>query len=108
MEENNTSIKSIWGAWWTSFRKWFYSAWLVYETSIRFFEYALDVYQYFIIRELNLGENTVQILAVLCSSLTFLICFFYLTVPATLALYRYFKPETLSKNPIEEKFKTYF
>lgn len=108
MEENKTPVKSIWGTWWTSFRKWFYSAWFIYETSIRFYEYSLPVHQYFIIREQNLGENMAQVLAVLCSSLTFAICFFFLTVPATIALFRYFKNETISNNSIEQKIKTYF
>lgn len=108
MEDNTTTVKSIWGTWWTSFRKWFYASWLIYETGIRFYEYALPVHQYFMRQGEHLGENTAQVLAYLCSSLTFMLCFFFLTVPATIALFRYFKMEDTSRNTIEQKIKTYF
>jgi len=36
MEEQNLQLKSIWGKWWEPIRKWFYPAWLIYETTVRF------------------------------------------------------------------------
>lgn len=108
MEGNNSINKSIWGAWWTSFRKWFYPAWLAYETIIRFYGYAFPIYQYFLLQEQNLGAKMAQLVAVFASSLTFAICFFFLTIPASIALFRYFNTNTLSNNSIEQKIKTYF
>lgn len=102
-----TIENSIWGAWWTSFRKWFYTAWLIYETSIVFYRYALSTHQYLISTKEHLGNSSAQLLAVLGSTLTFAICFLYLTVPATIALFRYFKAETISQNKIEKKIKIY-
>jgi hypothetical protein len=48
MEENNKQLKSIWGKWWEPIRKWFYPAWLLYELTVRFYENAIAVYNYFI------------------------------------------------------------
>ena len=108
MEENKTPLKSIWGSWWTNIRKWFYPAWLIYETSIRFYEYTFPVHNYFINQSANIGEVAAQFLAVFCSSLTFLICFFFLTVPACSALFKYFSSEKIISTAIERKIKMYF
>ncbi|MBR9854662.1 MAG: hypothetical protein GYB37_08805 [Algicola sp.] len=108
MEGNSTVNKSIWGKWWTSFRKWFYPTWLAYETIIRFYEYSLPIHEYFILQEQNLGAKMSQIIAVLASGLTFTICFFFLTVPASIALFKYFNTKDVSSNSIEQKVKTYF
>ncbi|MFD0760904.1 hypothetical protein ACFQZW_02285 [Lutibacter aestuarii] len=109
MEEKKTINKSIWGKWWTSFRKWFYPAWLVYETTIRFYEYSLSTYQYFLLQEQYFGSEISQLIAILASSLTFAICFFFLTVPASFALFKYFNTKKLAPNLlIEQKVKTYF
>ncbi|NMH89662.1 hypothetical protein [Flavivirga algicola] len=108
MEEYNNHQKSIFGAWWEPFRKWFYPAWLLYELSIRFYDYALAVYQYIIEQQNYLGEITAQTLAVFLSIATFIICAFYLTIPASLALYKFFKEDKQITNPFIYRIKTYF
>ncbi|GGH38748.1 hypothetical protein IA57_04435 [Mangrovimonas yunxiaonensis] len=107
MEENKTVNKSIWGTWWTAFRKWFYPAWLIYETVIRFYDYALGVYHYIILQEQIWGVKMAQPVALLASSLTFAICFFFLTVPASMALFRYFNTKDLASNSTEQKIKRF-
>ncbi len=108
MEEYNNHQKSIFGTWWEAIRKWFYPAWLIYETSIRFYDYALAVNNYIIEQQDYIGEITAQILAISCSVTTFLICTFYLTVPACFTLYKFFKDDKLITNPFIHKIKTYF
>lgn len=107
MEENNKQLKSIWGKWWEPIRKWFYPAWLIYETTVRFFDYSEAIYLFFIVQN-YLGELGSQILAVFCSVTTFAICSFFLTVPTTFILYKFFKTETLPGTQFESKIKKYF
>lgn len=108
MEKNKKQLKSVFGKWWLPIRKWFYSSWLVYETSVRFYEYAQAVYQYFIIQKYNIGETGIQVLAYSSSILTFIICSVFLTLPAGFILYKFFKDDNLSKTSFEEKLKIYF
>jgi len=107
MGEQNTQLTSIWGKWWVSIRKWFYPAWLIYETTVRFYDYSEATYLFFI-TENYMGELGSQILAVLCSIATFAICCFFLTVPTTFILYKFFKIENLSRTQFESKIKKYF
>ncbi|MCK0132570.1 hypothetical protein MWU59_13755 [Flavobacteriaceae bacterium F08102] len=44
MEEQNKQLTSILGKWWVSIRKWFYPAWLIYETTVRFYDYSEATY----------------------------------------------------------------
>lgn len=112
MEENNEQLRSIFGKWWVPIRKWFYPTWLLYETSIRFFDYAQSVHNYFINEQDNIasyiGEIGAQTLDVFCSFATFLICVISLTIPACFMLYKFFKESNLTNTRFEEKMKTYF
>ncbi|AUP80676.1 hypothetical protein [Flavivirga eckloniae] len=108
MEKNNKQSKSIWGKWWTPIRKWFYPAWLIYEVTIRFYDYALAVHSYFMEQQNYLGEIGALILAVFCSVVTFIICTFYLTIPACFILYKFFKEDNLTKVRFEERIKRFF
>mgnify|MGYP003631819726 CR=1 FL=1 len=112
MEEKNKQLKSIFGSWWEAVRKWFYPTWLLYELSIRFYDYAIAVYNYFIKQQDYLasyiGEIGALISAVFSSVATFIICTAFLTVPACFLLYRFFKTENLSATPFEDTIKKYF
>lgn len=111
MEEMNIQLKSIWGKWWEPIRKWFYPLWLAYETSFRFYQYALSVQTYY--KEQHgdmaryLGEFGSQFLGVFCAVGTFAICTAFLTVPACFVLYRFFKSANLTSTPLEAKLKPY-
>lgn len=107
MEEFNNQQKSVFGMWWKPIRKWFYPAWLIYETSIRFYEYALAVDKYFIELQDSIGELFAQILAITCGLTTFLICTFYLTIPACITLYEFFKEDKPSATFLH-RIKRYF
>ena len=112
MEENNKKLKSIWGKWWVSIRKWFYPAWLLYEISMRFYDYAQSVHIYFIGQqnylESYIGEIGAQTLAIFCSVATFVICTVFLTVPVCFILYKFFKTINLTSTQFEEKMKPIF
>ncbi|KZS41070.1 hypothetical protein AWE51_23225 [Aquimarina aggregata] len=108
MEENNKQLKSIWGVWWEPIRKWFYPAWLLYEVSIRFYNYSIAVHQFIMEQQNYLGEIIIQILAVFLSIVTFIICSFYLTIPTCLTLYRFFTKNNFASNTFEQKIKKYF
>lgn len=108
MEENNKQLKSIWGSWWEPLRKWFYPAWLIYELSIRFYEYGQGVYMYFMGQQDFLGGFTAQAIAILSSAATFVICSFYLTLPACFTLFRFFTLRDLTNSPLEERIKRLF
>lgn len=101
MEEKNKQIHSIWGKWWESIRKWFYPAWLIYETSYRFNEYSISVYKYF-------GETENHTLAITASIATFIICTAFLTVPTCFTLYKFFKIDNLTNSLFEDKMKRFF
>ncbi len=106
--EENKDLKSIWGKWWIPIRKWFYSAWLICELSIRFYDYSQSIYLYFI-RQLDVwGEIITQTLAVISSIVIFSFCTFYLTIPACIILYKFFKDEALTKTRFEQNLKYYF
>lgn len=112
MEENNKPLKSIWGQWWEPIRKWFYPAWLTYETSIRFYDYTQSVHKCFIEQEdyiaSYMGEIGTQALDIFSSVATFAICTAFLTVPACFVLYKFFKTENLTGTQFEQKLKTFF
>ena len=112
MEEKNKELRSIWGKWWEPIRKWFYPAWLIYEVSIRFNDYGNAVHTYFLNRqpqlEAYIGQLGAQSLASFCSIATFTVCTLFLTLPACLILYKFFKVINLTGNPLEERFKTIF
>ncbi|WP_136482850.1 hypothetical protein [Cognatitamlana onchidii] len=107
MEDLNSHQKSVFGSWWEAIRKWFYPAWLIYETSLRFYEYAFGVSNYFINQHERIGELFAQILAITSGVATFLICTFYLTLPASITLFKFFKEDKLT-NPFLRKIKKYF
>ncbi len=112
MEENTKQLKSIWGKWWEQFRKWFYPSWLLYETSIRFYDYTQSVHHYFTKQQdytiSYIGEIGTQILGIFCSVSTFIICTAFLTVPTCFLLYKFFKIENLTGTRFEEKIKPFF
>ncbi|MEB2776376.1 hypothetical protein SYJ56_13720 [Algoriphagus sp. D3-2-R+10] len=112
MEENNKQPRSIWGKWWEPIRKWFYPGWLLYETSVRFYDYTQSVHHYFIRQQdsitFYIGKFGTQTLAILCSVATFAVCTAFLTIPACFVLYKFFKTENLTGTPFEEKLKTIF
>ncbi|UZR99124.1 hypothetical protein [Chondrinema litorale] len=107
MEERYTQLKSIWGKWWEPIRKYFYPAWLIYETTVRFYEYSEATYLFFI-TENYIGELGSQSLAMFCSIATFVICSFFLTLPACFIFYKFFKLENLSGTQFESKIKKFF
>ncbi|NMM47631.1 hypothetical protein [Marinigracilibium pacificum] len=112
MEEKNKLQKSIFGKWWKPVRQWFYPTWLLYELTIRFYDYAIAVHNFFIERPdyfaSYIGEISTQSLAVFCSVATFIICSAFLTVPACFILYKFFKIELLTDTQFEYKMKKYF
>ena len=108
MEEYNKQLKSIWGNWWEPLRKWFYPTWLIYEFSIRFYDYGQSVHDYFIEQQSFIGEFGAQILAIFFSIATFIICSFYLTIPTCFTLFRFFQTKNLTNYPIEERIKRFF
>ena len=107
MERNNKQLRSIWGKWWASIRKWFYPTWLVYETFIRFYAYGQSVYDYFIMQQVYIGEIGTQTSAIFFSVATFVICAVFLTLPATFLLYQFFQIDNLTSTWLEEKIKKY-
>lgn len=112
MEDKNKQLKSILGNWWKPIRKWFYPAWLLYELTVRFYDYSIGVYNYFIDQQdcfaSYVGEVGTQTLAVFCGVTTFIIYTVFLTVPACFVLYKFFKTENLTNTRFEEKMKKYF
>ena len=104
--------QSIWGSWWTSIRKWFYPAWLMYETTYRFYDYALGTYSYIGTYQTgiysNLGHAAFETFNICCSVLVFVICFVYLTIPGCLVLYKYFDKELGPLSSFEHKLKMIF
>lgn len=110
--EEKYNKKSIWGSWWEPIRKWFYPAWLAYETSIRFYEYSLSVYHYFLSEHhciaRYVGQLGAQALNVFCTLSTFAICTLFLTLPACFVLFHFFKADNLTNTRWEEKVKMIF
>lgn len=109
MKEQN---RSIWGNWWEPFRKWVYPAWLLYEVSIRFYDYAWTAYRY-IIKLLSqtapwLGSIATQVLSITGSLLTFVLCTAFMSVPTCLILYKFFKVNNLTSTRFERRMKVYF
>ncbi|TYA84389.1 hypothetical protein [Seonamhaeicola marinus] len=109
MEAQNKQLESIWGKWWEPLRKWFYPAWLIYETFIRFYSYSEDVYNYLLNKQelivSYIGKIGAQILSLFCTSLTFLICIVFLTVPTSFVLFRFFKSYNMTGTKLENRFK---
>lgn len=112
MEENNKQPESIWGKWWQPIRKWFYPAWLIYETTYRFYAYSIYTNHYIKSHQYNIdsyiGEIGVQTLSISFSIITFVICTAFLTVPTSFILYKFFKEDNLTGTEFEEKFKRFF
>ncbi|WP_417602553.1 hypothetical protein [Owenweeksia hongkongensis] len=96
----NIQQKSIWGKWWIPIRKWFYTLWLAYETTMRFYEYALSTEHYFD----ALGYPT---LAIISSVISFVICAAFLTFPACFILYKFFDTSNLTGTSLEARLKPY-
>ena len=105
-------LNSVWGSWWEPIRKWFYPVWLGYETSYRFYDYALATYQYSFEQSghflASIGSLAADMLALFCSVITFLVCSIFLTVPACYVLYQFFNTENLTGTVLERKGKVYF
>ncbi|MCC5918917.1 MAG: hypothetical protein JJU02_16490 [Cryomorphaceae bacterium] len=112
MEEKDKQLKSIFGQRWEPVRKWFYPTWLLYELSIRFYEYAMQVQIYFIEHLENftsfVGEIGIQTAAIFSGVATFIICTVYLTTPTCFVFYKFFKTQNLTSNQFEIKIKKYF
>jgi len=104
--------KSIWGNWWTPLRKWVYPAWLIYETSARFYNYSQSVHNYLDSNHENIasyiGEFGSQVLDITCTGGTFLACSAFLTIPASFILHKFFKEDNLTNTKLEEKLKKVF
>ena len=109
MEGSNTSL---WGTWWTPLRRWVYPIWLAYEASYRFYEYSLSVHRYFSGHHYDIsfyiGSIGATTLDVACSTLTFLVCTIFLTVPACFLLYNFFREDNLTKSIFEKRLKKIF
>lgn len=110
MEEKQNN--SIWGSWWTPLRKWVYPVWLLYEVSIRFYDYALSTYHYFeaFLKSITslVGNTGVQVLSIASSILTFALCTAFLTIPTCFILYKFFKVGNLTNTSLEQRMKVYF
>ena len=92
--------KSIWGYWWEPVRKWFYPAWLLYELSYRFYQYAIAAHHY-------IAEMSNPILAVFGAVVSFIFCTASLTVSACFILYKFYKTANLTNTSIEKTIKRY-
>lgn len=112
MANQNSNLKSFLGPYWSSFRKWFYPAWLIYETSYRFYGYSLGVHEYLSVSQdsisVYIGAFGADALSLFCSVSTFLICTLFLTVPACVLLFQLFVHRNLTGLQIEERIKFYF
>ncbi len=112
MEATTIQLQSIWGAWWVPIRKWFYPAWLVYETAIRCYDYGLWVYHYFDPQAHSIipyiGETASQVLAIVSGVVTFMICAVFLIVPASMTLFHFFNKANVTNTPLEHRLKKYF
>lgn len=112
MEDLNSQLHSIWGTLWEPVRKWFYPFWLIYETSVRFYNYAVGVQVYFSEQHTSIsayiGDVGAYILGLVCSVLTFVICSAFLTLPGSYLLFKLFKVDNLTKSVYEEKLKPIF
>lgn len=86
--------------WWIPIRKWFYPLWLAYETTLRFYEYALSAEHYFH----TLGYPT---LAIISSVISFAFCTVFLTFPACFILYKFFDTSNLTGTSLEARLKPY-
>lgn len=100
MEVQHIQKRTIWGNRWEPLRKWVYPAWLLYELSYRFCQYAMDTYKY-------IDEISTQTLAVSGAVLVFLICTAFLTVSSCFILFRFFKKENLTQTSFEVLTKRY-
>ncbi|MFH6604354.1 hypothetical protein ACEZ3G_12755 [Maribacter algicola] len=101
MEDNNKLPTSIWGKWWSPIRKWFYPSWLIYETSYRFYDYAVAVHLYL----KNIGN---EYLALVSGMATFMVCTAFLTVSTSFLLFKFFSVENLTGTRFEERMKPLF
>lgn len=112
MKEKNHEQASIWGKWWLPVRKWFYSIWLGYELTTRFYEYALSVHSYFQSEHdylaAQMGNMGHQLLDLFCSVSTFVVCTIYLTIPACYVLFRFFQEKKPTQTRFEARFKRIF
>ncbi len=112
MEAQKKHKKSIWGNWWVPIRKWFYPAWLIYEVTVRFYVYTLAIHQYFKNGDHNIasyiGEIGAQVLDILSSSITFIGCTAFLTIPSCYILYKFFEFDNLTNTRFEQRIKVFF
>lgn len=103
--------KSIWGNWWASQRDWIYPSWLAYELTTRFYDYTGAVHNHFEENQddivLLFGEFGTKTLEALFEGVTFVGCSAFLTVPACLALYKFFREDNLTGTSFEEQIKKY-
>lgn len=100
METHIKHQSSIWGKYWESLRIWFYPAWLMYETTHRFYTYSLDMYCY-------VSGISSQQIALISSVLTIIICTLFLTLPTCFILYKFLKVDNLTKSNFGEKLKRF-
>jgi len=103
--------RSIWGNSWANMRKWVYPAWLAYELSFRFADYANSVHNFLErskpgISE-TIGDFGFQALDAIATHGTFAGCTLYLTLPAGLALYEFFNQDNLTHSKFERRLKKY-
>ncbi|MBC6998625.1 hypothetical protein [Cytophaga sp. FL35] len=107
MEEKQTP-PSIWGPWWATIRKWFYPAWLLYETFIRFYGYSSEVQVYLathLERIAFMDQRDTQVLATFGGVLTFVVCTISLSLPLCFICYHFFLRSNLTHTLFEKKLK---
>lgn len=103
MDDRIIITRSFYGSWWTSFRKYFYTAWFVYEISLRFYDYALDT-QNFILMNVSFHSNDQSIwLGMVLGGLTFVVCLFFLGYPGAIAIYKYFSKTEVEGGNVEKR-----
>ena len=97
--------KSVWGETWTKCRKWAYPAWLAYETSERFIDYAQSTHNFMdkYHDEISnyIGNTGSQIADAVATAGTFGACEAFLTIPAAVLLYKFFDEDNLTNTKLE-------
>lgn len=107
MQKDSAIPTSIYGKAWANFRKWFYAAWLIYETVFRFYDYAHSTYTFTLEQTDRFGSLTSEVLATSSGLLCFLICAFFLTVPTTYLIFTFFEDREFIQNPNIQKLRYY-
>jgi len=103
--------KSIWGETWTKLRPYVYPAWLTYELGLRSLKYTKSVHEFLednheIISQ-HIGRFGNQLINLVSTGATFITTQAFLTIPAGLLLYHFFKKDNITNTRTEERLKRF-